>query len=363
MTVKKIGQDKKESKGPRLIAEDLDAAGDEEFEPFERDKPVSFDRVLSTGSTLLDLAISGGRIRGGGLPGGMMIEIFGLESTGKSALLAEMMAATQHARIPGDSELCDPEGRFGERIQEIYGLKLPAKGYSRVNTVAEMFSHFDSFANRDPRAEGIGVFGCDSLAALSTGKEMEEEDKRGQLRAKEFSSNLRKYARKICAEDLLFICTNQMRDGDFGPTTPGGKAIRYYASLRLRLTKPISWEIIRKRKLPSGVAVEKTIGINTKVYIHKSSIDDGYREAPVCIEFGYGVDDIRANLQYMKDMAKSTMYGLDKETRSNSMDVAIQKVEDNKRVKDLRNAVIDLWEEIEEGFKIDRQRKERGDDE
>ncbi|MHA2070034.1 MAG: hypothetical protein ACXABY_37185, partial [Candidatus Thorarchaeota archaeon] len=68
-----------------------------------------WDRMYSTGSTQLDLAISGTRVRGGGIPGGIMVEIFGPPSTGKTALLAEIIAGAQLKG--GEAMFGDPEGR------------------------------------------------------------------------------------------------------------------------------------------------------------------------------------------------------------------------------------------------------------
>ena len=355
-----------------LVEEIEEVHADPEFDPVERDKPISFDRAISTGSTLLDLAISGERIRGGGIPGGVMVEVFGPESVGKTALLAEVMTSAQRKSPPGEIHIDDPEGRFSLEHSRIYGMDFPERDYNRPDTVDLMFDGFERFGKRIAQLEdaGISVYAADSLAALSTKQEMEDEDLRGQERAKRFSSGLRKHTRRIHQGDLIFLCSNQVRETDTGLTTPGGRAIRFYSDFRLSITRPYSkWRVERTAKLRRKVVVggkevmkekeiTQQIGIISGVRVIKSSEAIPFREANIFIEFGYGFDDVRGNLQWLKEMTMESTYGLGK-ARAVGMDQAIQKIEDNDLESDLKNEVIDLWEEIQEKFKIDRKRKER----
>ena len=156
-------------------------------------KRILLDKVISTGSSLLDLAISGGRIRGGGIPGGIIIEVFGPSGSGKTAILAELCASAQAKG--GDICFLDPEARLDREYCLIYGLSLPDENYYRPDTVTEMF---DLIWKWEPPSSGtINVIAADSLAALSTEMEMEDEDKMGMRRAKEFSEGLRKTCRLI----------------------------------------------------------------------------------------------------------------------------------------------------------------------
>ena len=341
---------------------------DPEFEPIEREKPVSFERTLSTGSTLLDLAISGERIRGGGVPGGIFMEIFGPESVGKTAILAEIISGAQRRKPPGEASLQDPEGRFSEEHARIYGVDLPACDYARPDTVEELFAKYSKWK---PKGKGIHVFGTDSLAALSTKMEMGEEDKMGMRRAKMFSEGLRKHGRRVANEEHLFAMSNQVRD-DAGnprpgpPITPGGRAIRFYSSLRLELKRAYpAWRIERKADMPSGKEDKQQVGIISEVRVIKNSIAHGYRTALIYILLGYGLDDVRANLQWYKNITGNATYGFDKSTSSVSLEGAIQKVEGDEqdpntwKDSELRDQVIDLWLEVQELFKVDRRPKQR----
>lgn len=327
----------------------------------EKEKPkteisyTSIDKdtlIISTGSTLLDLAISGGRVRGGGIPGGIMVEVFGPSGSGKTALATEIAGAAQDRG--GDVFFVDPEARIDREYSRIYGFNMSVKNYTRADTVTETFKMLEDWKPENEKV--INVFIADSIAALSTDLEMGEGDKRGQRKAKELSEGCRKTARLIAHNNKLVLFTNQERDGDYGPTTPGGKAIPFHCSLRMRVNR--KGRVEKEKKLDNGKVVSKVVGIHSEVLIKKSTVDDEYRTAPLYIIFGVGIDDVRANLQYIKDMDKLTKYWcVDKEYVS--MDQAIKYIEDNDLEAELRERVIDIWESVEEKFETNRKAKKR----
>jgi recombination protein RecA len=204
----------------------------------------------------------------------------------------------------------------------------------------------------------------DSLAALSTDMEMEKDegDKMGMRRAKEFSEGLRKNCRILSQKNLLMVCSNQVRvNMDAGPygqkyITPGGEAIGFYSSLRLRAMKP---EKIKRKVKVAGKEVTRVVGVVTEFEVFKSSIWKPYRTAPVTILFDYGIDAIRDNLQYIKDFKKYSTYCVGEWKLSNSMDDSIAMVEENHWEEDLKNEVIELWGTIEEKFDTERKPKQR----
>jgi recombination protein RecA len=310
--------------------------------------------VISTGSTLLDLAISGGRVRGGGLPGGIFVEAFGPESSGKSALLCEIAGAIQ--RQGGETQFDDPEGRLDNQFASMFGIKIDKENYSTPDTVTEVFETLRKWKPKNPDIIN-GKF-TDSLAALSTDLEMEKGDKMGGRRGKEFSEQLRVTCRKIKDLNYLMICSNQLRDSfaEYGPkeTSPGGHAIKFYASLRL---KHRICDYIKKTKTINGKEVIRVVGVNIEIDVVKSSIWKPKRTAPLTIIFDYGVDDIRQNLQFIKDYTKATTYVIGGEKLAVSMDDAIRMIERDKLETQLREEVIDLWEFIENQFASDRKPK------
>jgi RecA/RadA recombinase len=329
---------------------------------FNRRSVVRFDKVVSTGSTLLDLVISGKRIRGGGLPGGIVVEIFGESSTGKTAMLEEIAASIQSRK--GEIKYLDPEARLDSEYAELYGVDLTKQNYEKPKTVTEMFDHV-----RHPKFKSYDVINgilTDSLAALSTDMELSDDgDKRGQRRAKEFSEGFRKTAIGIEEKNILLVCSNQVREGEHGEYSPGGKAIPFYSSVRIKVAKPfikgVATKIIDKVEV-SGKTVEKVMGIRSVCEVIKSSLDDPWRKCIISIIFGYGIDSIRDDLQYLKDMKGLNNYPMiGREKGARSMSDAIKHIEENALRPKLRDEVIDLWEEIEKKFddKLKRQKKER----
>lgn len=312
--------------------------------------PRPTDHIISTGSTLLDLAISGGRTKGGGLPGGILVEIFGESASGKTALLVDICASAQEDG--GKVRFLDPEARLDKEYAEVYGMHLSKDDYHRPNTVTEMFQHIEEW-DTDPNV--INVIGADSLAALSTNLELEKGDKMGMRRAKEFSEGLRKLCRGIADENKLILCSNQVRQGDHGAVTPGGKGIPFYASLRIKIRQANK---IEKKKKLHGKQISKIIGIDSECEIIKNSLDDPFRKAPIRILFSHGIDDVGANLQWLKTTLGLTKYrAIDAEYMS--LDQAAAYIEKNDYEDKLRQEVIDLFMEIEESFKIKRKKKKR----
>jgi recombination protein RecA len=351
-------------------------------EESEKEYDGDFGTVISTGSTLLDLEISGGRVKGGGLCGGMFVEIFGPESSGKTVMLCEIAGGVQ--RQGGDVRFDDPEARLNKQFAKIFDLDTEEITYDRPNTVTEVFKNIRKWK---PDSDKVinGTF-TDSLAALSTNLEMdnEEGDKMGQRRAKEFSEGFRKNARILTERNYLMVCSNQIRDtgNSYGPKTdsPGGKAIRFYASLRIKANTP---EKIWSEKTFNGQVIKSCIGVTTTFEIVKSSVWRPFGSAPVTIIFDYGVDDIRQNLQFVKKFAKKVVAEPDpkkkgkinvkaggkKETNSvyyvndTKLDVSLDKsigmVERMKLTQELKDQVIELWEEMQTKFAQTRQPKER----
>lgn len=329
--------------------------------------PIDTNLVVSTGSTLLDLAICGGRIKGGGIPGGQVTEIYGPSGAGKTAILVEVAASVQNKG--GDVVFCDPEARLDKQYARVYGMKIKDENYFRPDTVLDIKGNkgkiiqlgLEGYIREwEPENEDvINVFCADSIAALSTETELDTGDKRGQRKAKELSEAMRKSCRRIAQNHKLVMFSNQVRQGDYGYITPGGWAIGFHASLRLQITRKS--RIVEKKKTSTGYEAEKVIGIESEVLVRKSSIDDEYRTAPIVIMFGVGIDDIRANLAYLKEHNKSREYlAIDKTFPANAgIKKVVSYIEENNLERKLREEVIDLWTETEKLFKINRKPKVR----
>jgi recombination protein RecA len=342
------------------VASDIkENKSDESTTPSGANVPTNFATTVSTGSTLLDLAISGGRLERGGIPGGIIVEIFGPSGAGKSALLSELSASTQSRG--GKVKFLDPEARLDKAYTEIYGVNIKEDfEYARPDTVSGMF--VDEIWNWDtPNKDVINMIAADSLAALSTNMEMDNDDgdKMGMRRAKEFSEGLRKTCRLIAQNNWLIAMSNQIRMGEGGKvTTPGGHGVPFYASLRMQIKPGYPTSKIVKKKKMGKTEVSKVLGILSEVTIVKSSVDDPWRTAPLSIIFGYGIDTIRDELQYYKDLTGETTYNCFDKTYA-AMDPAIAFIEDNGFKRKLQDRTIGLWNEVQDKFKTNRRVKDR----
>jgi recombination protein RecA len=329
----------------------LSIGGVIEKAPEELYLPIDTDVMVSTGCTLLDLNISGGRVRGGGLPGGIVVELFGPESSGKTVIISELTASIQHKG--GKAKIGDAEGRLDVDFARLFGADITSEMYWRPKSVQEARSELMKWQPENP--DVINMYAIDGLASLSSQLDLTEDgDKRGQQRAKELHELCRKCCMEIAQRNKLVLFTNQERDTEYGVTTPGGRGVKYLASLRMRVKKIKSIEVSRTF---NGKTIKQQIGVESAIKIMKSSIDKFPRECSIFIVDGM-VDDIRGNLTYLKDAWSLSKYpSVDKEY--SFIDPAIKYIEDNNLEQQLRDNVIDTWNEINELFKVDRKEKVR----
>ena len=315
--------------------------------------------IVSTGSTLLDLSISGGRIRGGGIPSGIMVEFFGPESTGKTVMLCEIAGAIQ--RKNGRVLFQDPEARLNKQFAAIFDMQLKPEDYSKPNKVIEVFKKIREWVPGLKEDTLNGIF-TDSLAALSTDIEMNNDDgdKMGMKRAKDFSAEFRKNARILAENNILMVNSNQVRDSQdaYGPKvkSTGGRAIGFYSSLRIQA---LNYTKIKHTIKIHGKEVTRIKGVTTNFHIFKSSVWKPFRTVPVTIIFDYGIDDIRQNLQFIKDHTSNKVYTLGGDNLDASMEKSIAIIEEEELEKTLKEEVIDLWEAVERKFEISRIPKRR----
>jgi len=324
--------------------------------PKEKEYDGNFGQVIHTGSTILDLNISGGRIRGGGIPGGIFVEAFGPSGSGKTVLLSEIAGDVQ--RQSGELMFHDPEARLNQRFAQMFGLNLEEGEYYRPNTVTEVFSAVRKWEPENEKTIN-GIF-ADSLAALSTDMEMDEGDPFGGRRAKEFSEQLRVTCRLLAEKNYLMICSNQVRDiigaSQYQPKTksPGGRALEFYPSLRLQFSNPKKLTV---KKTIAKKVVSQIVGVETDIFVFKSSLDMPFRTSPVTILFDYGIDDLKQNLQFIKDHTTNTVYNVGTMKLDKSMAESIKIVEDEGLELKLKEEVINLWEEIQTKFQSKRKVK------
>ena len=258
--------------------------------------PTDIKEFISTGSTMLDLAIS--NRPDGGIAVGRITELNGLESSGKSLIGAHILAETQ--KKGGGAVYIDTETAVSTEFLEAIGLDVESMLYLHLETVEDIFSAIEEIVAkvRESDKDRLVTILVDSLAAATTKVELEAEfDKDGWATSKAIilSKAMRKITQMIGRQKIALVFTNQLRQKlgvMFGDpwTTSGGKALPFHASTRIRL-KNVGQ--IKDKK-------NNTIGMKMKAQVIKNRLGPPMRHADFELYFESGIDNEGSWLQMMK---------------------------------------------------------------
>jgi len=251
---------------------------------------------ISTGDDILDLRIS--NRPHGGIPVGKITEINGLESSGKSLILAHLIAETQ--KKGGIAVLFDTEFSAQPEFLEAIGVDSKNLVYAQLESLEDIFMAVEKIIMevREKNRDRLVFIGIDSIAGATTKVEQEQDyDKEGWATAKAIimSKAMRKITSLIAKQRIALVCTNQLREKlgvMFGDkyTTSGGKALGFHSSVRLRLAK------LGEIKIGTEAA-----GIEIKVKVAKNRIGPPLRTSVINMYFNRGIDRFGSWLDALKE--------------------------------------------------------------
>jgi recombination protein RecA len=260
--------------------------------------PTHVKRWISTGVLQLDYAIS--NRPNGGFPEGRIVEVFGPPSIGKSHLAAQVCKSAQ--RMGGIAVYIDTENAINPELLGDLGVNVSKRFiYADPNSIEDVFTLVESVVSKVKATNKdvpVAVI-WDSVAATPAKAELEADYDQNSigLAARQISKGLRKITQVIGNQNVLLVCLNQIRNKVgvlYGSpeTTPGGLALPFHASVRIKLTGGKHIEDPKTKEL---------VGIEVNANVIKDKVARPFRKCSFQIHFGKGIveheelfDELRA---------------------------------------------------------------------
>lgn len=292
--------------------------------------------AISTSALTLDLALGIG-----GVPRGRIIEVFGPESSGKTTLVLHIIANAQ--KSGGMCAFIDTEHALDPLYAQKIGVNLDNLLVSQPDSGEEALSIADQLI----RSNALDVIVVDSVAALAPRAELEGQigDSHVGLQARLMSQAMRKMTGILDKSKTCCIFTNQIREKIgimFGnpETTPGGRALKFYSSVRL--------DIRRIAGIKGGDG--KMVGNRTRVKVVKNKVAPPFTEAEFDIIFAEGISKegcvLDAALEYGLLEKRGTWLSFDGQQLGQGRDAARENLKkDPEMLEKIRAAVMEKFEQ------------------
>ncbi len=293
--------------------------------------------VIHTGSLTLDLALGVG-----GVPRGRIVELYGPESSGKTTVALHIIAEAQKAG--GEAAFIDVEHALDPKYAKALGVDIDNLLVSQPDSGEQALEIAEALV----RSGAIDVLVVDSVAAMTTAAEIDGEmgdNHVGQL-ARLMSQAMRKLTAVISKTGCVAIFINQIREKIgvmYGnpETTPGGRALKFYATIRMDVRKG---ETIKDGGIP--------IGTRMKVKVVKNKVAPPFRECEFDNIYGQGISrmgeimDLAVNLEIIKKSGSWFSYNGDK--LGQGRDNAKKKLEENETLrKEIEDKIMEHVMEID----------------
>jgi recombination protein RecA len=311
---------------------------------------------FSSGCHILDRAI------GGGWALGRIGNIVGDEATGKTLLAIEACNNFIRRFPKGKIYYRESEAAFDLSYAEALGMPVERVDFKKIDTVEDFFRDLDKVLDELTRSKQPGLYALDSLDACSDEAEQDRDITKAAppaVKARKMSEIFRKLAGDIERTRLHLMIINQVRSKigvTFGTTKfrAGGKALDFYSSQTIWLSK-IKTLVKQQEK------IERPTGVQIRARCTKLKVGLPFREATFDILFGFGIDDVTACINWLKDSNREKLLGNDPAKFFKSLEM-LRGEDYRNAVDDLHDAVTKAWGEIETSFLPEKSKYARLDE-
>ena len=312
---------------------------------------------VHSGAAVLDCVL------GGGWALGRIANIVGDKSSGKTLLAIELCVNFKRLFPTSKIRYVEPEASFDKSYAAALGMPVEDVEFAEdIETVEELFEDMQDVATSLNKNQPC-LYILDSLDSLSDKAEMARgisESTMGMSKPKQLGQLFRRLVRKIRSKRMLVIIISQVRDNigvAFGErhTRSGGRALDFYASQILWLAQTGTIRRVVNK-------VTRVVGVTIKAKCKKNKVGLPHRGCDFEIKFGYGVDDLAANIKFLRDTKRLSLLqiGMNEDGVRRYLDrldsLTPESLAEHRKKIDL--AVREAWKSIEKDFLPTRKKYE-----